>query len=545
MSTVRNGNGIPSAASGGHDALDHLWVGAVGTVLALMPGAILSYDQHVFPKELVLHVFACTAAVLALLGARRLRIGAVDALLAGFLVLGAVSTAAAGNGWFALRGFSLTLSGLVVFWTARALTGGGMRGELVKVVAVAAVAAAATGVLEAYGVLPGLSSTGRAPGGTIGNRNRLAHLLAIALPVLVLCAAGARSRLRFAGGAAGLFLVSAALVLTRARAAWVAVAAVGVLAAVLLAAGGWSALRARLPRRRVAGLAAAALAGVAAALLLPNRLSWRSDSPYLDTLRTVADYDSGSGRGRLIQYRNTLRLVAESPVLGVGPGNWSVEYPRFASAGDPSFTPETRLPVTRLPQGDWIGLAAERGLPALALLVLAGALVARRSWRRLREGGPGAAGDLALLLSMGALGTVGLFDPVLLTPASTFVFFLALGALAAPEPRAVDLPLGSAGRMAGVAAVLLLSAAPVLYSGRQLWAGYLYGTRADPGRLARATALNPGDYRAHLLLAEARIQAGRCDLARASIDAALGLIPTAPAPRKLWERCTAPGGRGV
>jgi len=544
MSTLRDADDSPTAKTG-HDALDHLWVGAVGTVLALMPGAVLSFDRHSFPKELVLHVFACTAAVLALLGAQRLRIGAVDALLGGFLVLGAVSAAAAGNGWFALRGLSLTLSGLAVFWTARALAGEGVRGELVKVVAVAAVVAAATGLLEAYGVLPGLSTTGRAPGGTIGNRNRLAHLLVLALPVLVLCAARARSRLRFGLGAAGLFLVSAVLVLTRARAAWVAVAAVGLLAAVLLAAGGWSMLRERLPRRRAAGLVVAALAGAAVALILPNRLTWRSDSPYLDTLRTVADYDSGSGRGRLIQYRNTLHLVAASPLLGVGPGNWTVQYPRFASVGDPSFSTESRFPTTRLPQGDWIGLAAERGLPALAILVLACALVARRSWRRVRAGAPGAAGDLALLLSMGALGTLGLFDPVLLTPAACFVFFLALGALAPPETRAVELRLGNAGRAAGVAAVLLLSTAPVLYSGRQLWAGYLYGTRADTGRLARATALNPGDYRAHLLLAEAWIQAGRCDLARGSIDASLRLIPTAPAPRRLWDRCATPRRPGV
>ena len=43
-------------------------------------------------------------------------------------------------------------------------------------------------------------------------------------------------------------------------------------------------------------------------------------------MHNVADYQGGSGRGRLIQYERTLALAIRHPLLGVGPGNWPVEY---------------------------------------------------------------------------------------------------------------------------------------------------------------------------------------------------------------------------
>ena len=79
------------------------------------------------------------------------------------------------------------------------------------------------------------------------------------------------------------------------------------------------------------------LTSLAFALILPNRLNWRSDSPYLESLTGVANYKEGSGRGRLIQWNNTLAMAAHHPLLGVGPGNWPVFYPRYMSKDDPSF----------------------------------------------------------------------------------------------------------------------------------------------------------------------------------------------------------------
>src|SRR5690606_41436178 len=52
-------------------------------------------------------------------------------------------------------------------------------------------------------------------------------------------------------------------------------------------------------------------AGAAAAIFIPNRLDWRSDSPYAETFTHIAAYSEGSGRGRLIQYRRSEEHTSE------------------------------------------------------------------------------------------------------------------------------------------------------------------------------------------------------------------------------------------
>jgi O-antigen ligase len=101
--------------------------------------------------------------------------------------------------------------------------------------------AAGTALLQAYGVRTEYFSVNRAPGGTFGNRNFVAHLCAIGLPVLAYLALRARSA-RGLGAALGVLAAAAAtLVLTRSRAAWLASAA----AAVPFALGVARAARAR------------------------------------------------------------------------------------------------------------------------------------------------------------------------------------------------------------------------------------------------------------------------------------------------------------
>ena len=52
------------------------------------------------------------------------------------------------------------------------------------------------------------------------------------------------------------------------------------------AGGVW---REELLRRRLLRLAGVAAAGLVLALALPNRLNWRSDSPYLESLTGIAN----------------------------------------------------------------------------------------------------------------------------------------------------------------------------------------------------------------------------------------------------------------
>ena len=138
-----------------------------------------------------------------------------------YLGVSALSALLASNGWLAFRSLGVSLAGAALFWCARTVARAG-RGEAVLVgIGAAVVLGALTGLVQAYGLVEtNLASLSRAPGGTFGNRNFMAHLVAIGLPVLFCLALEARSRTRFLLATAGVSLAVAALVLSRSRAAW-------------------------------------------------------------------------------------------------------------------------------------------------------------------------------------------------------------------------------------------------------------------------------------------------------------------------------------
>jgi O-antigen ligase len=515
-----------------------LQVAAFAIVLAALPYPAFELDRYTFPKELVLDVAALAAALLCLKAARRVTVFMVDALLAGFLVCSAVSALVADNGWLAFRALGVSLAGAALFWSARTIARAG-RGELLlTALAAAVVLGALTGLVQAYGLAEtSLASLSRAPGGTFGNRNFMAHLVAIGLPVLLLLALEARSRPRFALGAVGVAFVIAALVLSRSRAAWLGAGACGTFLAVegLWVGRLWD--DARL-RRRVLILAGVALTGVVLALVLPNRLNWRSDSPYLESLTGVANYKEGSGRGRLIQYGNTLEMAAEHPLLGVGPGNWPVFYPRFMSPGDPSYDSDDIIPTNPWPSSDWMAMASERGTPALVLLTLVGAAIALGAWARVRRGSRQAPAltDLAIVATLIGVTVVGAFDAVLLLPVPTLFAWTIVGALAssARPIREIALPPQTHRRVLG--GVLLLGLLFVGRSGAQTVAMGLFAS-GNSTLMEAASTLDPGSYRIRMLLAQRWLRAGRCARAVPHAAAARELFPNYPAPVRLLRTC--------
>jgi O-antigen ligase len=512
-----------------------LAAGLVLCALAVLPGEYLFLDRAAYPKELVLSASALAAAVACVLRRREVRMDAVDASLAAFLALAVVSAlVSAQNSWFALRSLGVTVCAAAVFWTARALAAEGHRRGVLGAACGVVVLVAGTGVAEAYGWVNGWSIPNRAPGGTFAHRNYMAHFLVLGAPALLLAAGRARGRW-VAPAYAAVAAVAAAVVLSRSRAAWLA-------AAVALAAAAVCALAARRPPgRRAALLVGAAAAGVALAVVVPSQLRWKADSPYAETLRGITNFQSGSGHGRLVQYANTLRMAADHPVLGVGAGNWTVHYPRYATPGDSSFNAALWLPTTREPHSDWLAVAAQNGLPALLALLAALGIAAARGWTRARrartvdEAGAGA----ALVCTVAALAVVGSLDPVLLQAGPAFLFAALLGALLPPGRAGWSVPLGR-GRWAAALVVALACGAPTVYAGRQLMAGLAYGARPTGVSLDRAARLNPGDYRAQMMLAEMWTSRGRCERARPHADAALRLHPNSPAAARLRARCADP-----
>ena len=519
-------------------ALLVLQAGAVLVVLAALPYHRFQLDRYTFIKELVLLTAAAAAALLCLARARRLTVFMVDYLLVGYLGLSLVSALLATNGWLAARAAGLSLGSVALFWSARALARAGHAPRLLAALAVAVVLGAVTALVQAYGLITtDLASLVRAPGGTFGNRNFMAHLVALGLPLLLMLTLQASRRGTLALGSIGLTLSVGALVLSRSRAAWLgAAAAIAFLAVEGLWIGRlWDD---RQLRRRVLALACTGLLGLVLALALPNRLNWRSDSPYLDSLTGVANFREGSGRGRLIQYGNTTRMALDHPILGVGPGNWPVHYPRYMSPGDPSFDADDVIPTNPWPSSDWMAIASERGLPALLLLLVAGGSVALGAWARIRGAArrPPALADLTIVATIIAIVVVGSFDALLLLPTPAFFTWTAIGALAStarPIREAVLVPEMRRRLTIGAA---LIGGALVLRALAQVAA---MAIAADGGReaLERAARVDPGSYRIHIALAQDWRRARRCDRARPHAESARELHPHYPAPAAVLRAC--------
>jgi O-antigen ligase len=466
--------------------------GSLLVVLAAAPYPTFDLDRFFAPKELALHAFALALALPILRRAKTLSLDRTDAALALYLTIGAVSALFAPDGWLAARALAVTLSGACIFWSARA-SDDETRRAVVAAASAAAVAAAATCVAQAYGVRFALFSPHRAPGGTLGNRNFVAHIAAVCAPALILVVLRAR-RARAAAGIAGMALLCAALVLTRSRAALLGLAA-GAAVLVYGLRRSQSALNDVRTAFRLRALLAATGLGVLAALALPNKLEWKSDSPYLDTIAGLADYRDGSGRGRVVQYARSLRIAAAHPLLGAGPGNWGVVYPKYVRNFDRSIDYATGRAVNPWPSSDWVAVLSERGLPALAALLAVFVFLFRDAWRRAEAGGEEAYEGCALAAVLASAAVVGCFDAFQLLPAPSFLLWGLAGAMAAASPAVWSIQLSPrAARRLRLSAVLVLGAA-MLRSAGQIAAMSIYGNARTRAQVARAALFSPGDPR--------------------------------------------------
>lgn len=521
-------------------ALVLVQAGAIAVVLASLPYKSFDLDRYFVPKELVLHIAALGAAMCCLVPRSRLSLARVDWLIIAYLALSTLSAALADNRWLSTRALAISLSGAALFWVARVLRRDGLARPVLWAVGLAGAVGAATALLQAYGVTTEYFSLNRSPGGTFGNRNFMAHLAAIVAPTIVYCGVTARRSIGTVLAAILIGVIAAAEVLSRSRAAWLALLAAGLPLALIawVTRERWGT---RATTQRLMALGVATAIGALIALVLPNTLEWKSDSPYLESVRGMVNYQQGSGHGRLVQYTHSLRMTLDDPILGVGPGNWSVVYPRYASRGDPSLSSaDEGVTANPWPSSDWAAFASERGIPATALLILIFvALLGLAAWHGRVSRGPDAVlGAFALAATVIITLIVGAFDAVLLLAPPALCVWLLLGVYA--EPVSASAPRQAiAGGVRQWAPVVVLGLG-ILAAGRnalQVAAMATVTATSRTSALERASLFDPGNYRIHLRLAEAYLNAGRCERARPEARDARDLYPMALTPRQLLSQC--------
>lgn len=260
-------------------------------------------------------------------------------LVASFLVA-ALSGAFATSPAYALAPVTLLLAGVVVALGTASVAD---RERWLWWIALAAAATALLGALEVAGVLH-WALRGRAPASTMGQRNSLAHFLVLASPVVWWQALHDR---RWLGAVA---LCAGVVLATRSRAAWL-VGPMMLLVFVVLTR-----------RREALAVVVAVVGGATLVALAPVMLVWNRAHPYLDSWRRFLDWSSGSGAGRIQEWRDSLVLSAAHPLGGVGAGNWFVEY-GVRHGGD------------HFAHSDLVGLLVERGVTGAALWLALGVAV--------------------------------------------------------------------------------------------------------------------------------------------------------------------------
>jgi hypothetical protein len=317
--------------------------------------------------------------------------------------------------------------------------------------------------------------------------------------VIFLKTAGAARGGRGGRAAATLNLGLAALLLTRARGAWLA-AALGLLVVAWLSR---TTLRARLRTWLVPlliGLVAGGILGDGLRLLAPK-------VEVGDARLSSADVTTGV---RLSIWRGTARLVGEHALLGIGLGRFRETFPPYREADEARLPGREGLPTeVDHPHSEPLLAFAEGGLPAglclLAFLVL--------TLRRAAQRASGAAGAFADAPADGGLsdraafgvlvaGTItGLVQNSWTTPGTALPFFAAAGwvwrPLLAPEPAA-----GSR-RLARLWLVLLIAGTLTLaiprFQTQSLWFRFFRDAAENGvnlqnfGWLTEAADASPGD----------------------------------------------------
>jgi O-antigen ligase len=532
----------PPAETGDRRPLRILQFSAVAIVLAATPYKAFDLDRYFVPKELVLLLCAAAASLLVVRRLVRVSLTVVDLAMVLFLVSGLASAIGASNPWAAERAFAISAGGAALFWCAVAIRRAGLARPLLTALAVAVIVGAVTALAQAYGLQSEYFSLNRAPGGTFGNRNFVAHLCAIGIPVIAFTIVTARRPATVVIGVAGSIAVAAALAMSRSRAAWLAViVSIGaVVVAGALSRGQWRSAR-TLPRLSYMGIAA--LAGALAAIFMPNRLEWKSDTPYIDSAVGLVNYKEGSGRGRLVQYTNSMHMTEARPLLGVGPGNWPVVYPKYASRNDPSLSQDEGTTANPWPSSDWVAYLSERGVIGLGALgvVLIGLL--RRAYKDVRSTRPRAemADSEHVMMSMALVGTlaaaivVGSFDAALIVATPAYFVWTMAGALAPISDRTIVARPSL--RFVALLATVGFGIVAVGRSALQLAAIATFSANSRLSTIERAARLDPGSYRIHLKLAEAYVARGECARARPPARTARALLPNAAEPKRVLSQC--------
>src|ERR1700687_4185023 len=327
-----------------------------------------TYDRYILPKLVLARVFVIVLLILFLARAivsRSLTINRtpLDLPLLAFVASALLSTVFAYNQNVAVFGTCSRYDGLLtillyagLFWlSVQALSGPGEARTLMRILLASGYVGAVVAILQSG--TDSMSQGALVPAfGTLGQKNVLGAFLAMLTPLAYRELVEAKSWSQRIIALNLTAIIGVALVLTLSRSAWLGMA----LAAVVLFLGGYR------PTVRL-GIACLLLVLIAGAIVGGLRLS-----AGISTEQRIGELSLSGDRPAL--WRDAVRLTASRPLLGYGPDNFGLVFPRFQT--------------TYLGPQQWdkahaesLQVAATQGLVGLAAYALVLAAFVRAFWR--------------------------------------------------------------------------------------------------------------------------------------------------------------------
>jgi O-antigen ligase/tetratricopeptide (TPR) repeat protein len=326
-----------------------------------------------------------------------------------------------------------------------------------------------------------------------------------------------------------LVVLACAILLSQSRAIWGAMIVSCAIFAILASRIGIPSVfrtRAHGPRAWVVGfgLAALALAGLAIALV------GSAGRGQIDTRIGQSVAGGIDFWHRVHIWHDTLRMVRDFPIFGVGFGSWAEVFPHFQRGPWPAE-------FLRHAHNDYVELSAELGIAGVAALAMIGWKLGRLIWQRWEKLTPRAQLTAAGLISgMAVEGFHELFDFSLTVPAVGFLFaiyaalLVRIAVCGVPETKSAARGrrlLHAAGPVAAVAALALIVAS-------QVQASVIYPYYPRPVTFADARTmvlLHPANAGLHLALAS---RYGNSPPGLAQVAQAVWIDPRNPYARDLY-----------
>ena len=208
------------------------------------------------------------------------------------------------------------------------------------------------------------------PSSTFFYRNYAAMFVILALPLSIAGFALSHSESRRTFHAVAVTLGALFLLYTRTRGAWMGMG-LGTIAAVvaLRAPGadsvGWVAWS-DLVRTRARALSVCGLILVCGALLPPTETTELESLPLtkVSAAQAFVSILAGESSGRTGAWFQSLGMIADHPIRGVGIGNWDAEFPR-----DAGLVYDQKGGMFDRPHNDYLWVLTEMGIPGLAVFL--------------------------------------------------------------------------------------------------------------------------------------------------------------------------------